>query len=349
MSKIVVLCSIFLFSYLFSNQFLKILIKFSIAKGVFDNPNDVRKIHKTPIPNIAGVAYFFTILFCMLIFNNWLSNHQPLGIGTLLAASLIIFLLGLKDDLVGLSSSKRFFGQFFSGLILILLGDIRIHDLSLIGYSAISFPLSLFISLLFFIMITNAYNLIDGINGLLGSLTIFSCLCFSLIFYVNSNYFLLALTISIIATTLSFLYFNFGNALIFMGSSGSYLIGVIMYFMSVTYLNQTSFQNLPIPRFSFLFSILAIPLYDTLRVFFLRIIKKKSPFTADANHIHHRLLKHKLSHVSVVFILLLVNMFLISFNILMTKCNDFLLLILTLLVLIFLNLILEKTINKLIN
>ena len=347
MSQIVIFCLIFFISYLFSNEFLKVLIKLSIAKGVFDNPNDLRKIHKTPIPNIAGVAFFFTILFCMLIFNNRFSNHQPLD--TLLTASVIMFLLGLKDDLVGLSSSIRFFGQFFSGVILILLGDIRIHDLSLIGYSDISYSLSLLISLLFFVMITNAYNLIDGINGLLGTLTIFSCLCFSFIFYVNSNYFLLALTISIIATTLSFLYFNFGNALIFMGSSGSYLIGVIMYFMSVIYLNQTNFQSLPVPRFSFLFSILAIPLYDTLRVFFLRILKKKSPFTADANHIHHRLLKHKLSHASVVFILLLVNIFLISFNILMTKCNDFLLLILTILVLIFLNFILEKTIKKRVN
>jgi UDP-GlcNAc:undecaprenyl-phosphate GlcNAc-1-phosphate transferase len=344
MSQIVSFCLIFFISYLFSNEFLKILIKLSIAKSVFDNPNVERKIHKTPIPNIAGVAFFFTILFCMLIFSNRFSNHEP--ISKLLAASVIMFLLGLKDDLVGLSSSKRFYGQFFSGVILILLGDIRIQDLSLIGYSTISYPLSLLISLLFFVMITNAYNLIDGINGLLGSLTIFSCLCFSFIFYVNSNYFLLALTISIIGTTLSFLYFNFGNALIFMGSSGSYLIGAIMYFMSVTYLNQTNFQGLSIPRFSFLFSILAIPLYDTLRVFFLRILKKKSPFTADTNHIHHRLLNHKLSHTSVVFILLFVNMLLIIFNILMPKFNDFFSLILTMLVLIILNFILESTIKK---
>lgn len=335
---------IFLFSFLLSIIFIKILIKVSIAKKLFDEPVAERKLHKIPVPNIGGVAIFFTTTFCSFIF---VLEFPPLSsVNFLFAGLLILFLFGLKDDLVGLSSSKRIYGQLFSALIIVVLGDFRIKNLSIIGFTDIDYSLSILISLLFFVLITNAYNLIDGINGLLGSLTIFSCIWFSTFFYFNSDYFFLALSISIIGTILGFLFFNFGNALIFMGSCGSYVIGAIMYFNSIVFLSQTAPLNLNCTKFSMLFSILAIPLYDTLRVFIIRVFEKKSPFSADANHIHHRILKLKLSHSSVVFLILFVNFSLIMLNFSLSILNDFELLILSSLILIFLNYILEYKIKR---
>ncbi len=344
MSELIIICSIFLCSFIFSTIFLKKLIKVSIEKKIFDEPVSERKLHKIPVPNIGGVALYFTITFSSLIFVRYFT--YPDLINFLFAGIIILFLLGLKDDLVGLSSAKRFYGQLFSGFILIILGDFRVENLSLIGYSTISYPVSILISFLFFVMITNAYNLIDGINGLLGSLTIFSCLCFSLFFYFSSNFFLLTIMFSIIGATLSFLFFNFGNALIFMGSCGSYVIGLIMYFNSIVFLNQSFSPNINSSKFSLLFSILAIPLYDTLRVFILRIFANKSPFKADANHIHHRLLRLEMSHSSVVFVLLMINIFLVGLNISLSVLNDLVLLILSIFVLLFSNYILEYTIKR---
>ncbi len=344
MPEFIIISSIFLFSFIFSTIFLKKLINVSIEKKIFDEPISERKLHKIAVPNIGGVSIFFTITFCTLIFSSYYKS--PDLINFLFAGIVILFLLGLKDDLVGLSSSKRFYGQLFSGFILIILGDFRIENLSLIGYSTISYPISVFISFLFFVMITNAYNLIDGVNGLLGSLTLFSCLCFSLFFYFNSNFFLLTITFSIIGATLSFLFFNFGNASIFMGSCGSYVIGSIMYFNSIVFLNQSIFSNPNISKFSMLFSILAIPLYDTLRVFTVRIFANKSPFKADANHIHHRLLRLEISHSSVVFILLVVNISIIGLNFSLSEFNDLILLIFSISILICLNYILEYKIKR---
>jgi UDP-GlcNAc:undecaprenyl-phosphate GlcNAc-1-phosphate transferase len=337
-------CFTFLTAFVFSFFFIKILIRISIEKNVFDNPNVDRKLHIIPTPNIAGVAFFFSIIFCMSIFGQKFSF--PESMGQILAANIILFLLGLKDDLIGLSSSKRFYGQLFSGLILIIFGDFRIQNLSIIGFTSISYPISIFISLLFFVMITNAYNLIDGLNGLLGSLTIFSCLCFLLFFYINSNYYLIALMISIIATILAFLFFNFGKASIFMGSSGSYVIGSLMYFNSITFLNQSIVSHLQNSKFSILFCILAIPIFDTVRVFILRIMQKKSPFSADANHIHHRLLMLLPSHSSVVCVIISFNILLVGVNFLFYNFNQLFVLVLDILILLLSNFYLEFRISK---
>lgn len=343
MTNYLMLVLIFLTSFSFSTIFLNSLIKICNEKKLFDEPITERKIHKTPIPNIAGFAFFFTLIFQISLYGYYFKYEN--SIIKEFSAIIILFLIGICDDLIGLSSTKRFLLQILAGLIIVVFADFRILNLSIIGYSSISNFFSILVSLVFFIMITNAYNLIDGVNGLLGSLSILAFTCFSFFFYYTSNYFLLAFTISMIASLYSFLLFNFGNASIFMGSSGSYIIGALIYSMSVLYLNQKPIYFLPFPRFSLLFSIVSIPFYDTIRVFMLRIFENKSPFSADANHIHHRLLKLNLSHKSVVFVLILSNIFLIIFNILFIKSNDFFTFISSLLVLFCLNFILEYKIK----
>jgi UDP-GlcNAc:undecaprenyl-phosphate GlcNAc-1-phosphate transferase len=330
----------FLSSFVISIFFFPVIIKVSRIKNLFDSPTLNRKIHQKPIPNIGGVVIFFTVLFCFLVFSNKNENQ----INAFLASFVLIFLFGLKDDLVALSSYKRFIAQLVAGFLVILIGDFRIQNLSFIGLFNISYSLSVISSLIFFIFIINAYNLIDGINGLLGSLTALSTSAFLMAYIINheSKGLELILCVSMLASILGFLFYNFGDAKIFMGSSGSYIVGLFMYLNTMIILEKNSLSIFSIPKYAFLFSVLAIPVYDTLRVFLLRIIWKKSPFLADANHVHHRLLKLNISHNKIVMILLLTNMFLLGFNFIFRSQSDILIIIFDFIILITLNLILEK-------
>jgi UDP-N-acetylmuramyl pentapeptide phosphotransferase/UDP-N-acetylglucosamine-1-phosphate transferase len=344
MSHTVNFIVLFLSSYLISITLFSIVIKVSLLKNIFDNPNEVRKFHKTPIPNIGGVALLFTILLNMLFYP--FEKYNLDGINYFAGAIIFLFLFSLKDDLVGLSSSKRLLAQLIAGAFLIIFGNFRLHDLSFIGLSNINYIQSVIISLFFFIFITNSYNLIDGLNGLLGCFTLLSSICFAVSFNVQENVFLFALNISLIGTILGFLFYNFGHAKIFMGSSGSYIIGAIMYFNSVQYLNSFQLTISNSPKFAYLFGFLAIPLFDTIRVFFLRIFQRQSPFIGDSNHIHHRLLLLNLSHSNIVFVLLSVNLGLILLNIVLQNFSNIFVILFDLLFLIITNIILESYLRK---
>jgi UDP-GlcNAc:undecaprenyl-phosphate GlcNAc-1-phosphate transferase len=330
----------FISSLIISIYFFPVIIKVSQIKKLFDAPILNRKIHQKPIPNLGGVVIFFTVLFCFFMFSKINDNH----IDAFLSSFVVIFLFGLKDDLVALSSYKRVVAQIAAGLIVILIGDFRINDLSFIGLFDISFSLSVISSLIFFIFIINAYNLIDGINGLLGSLTVLSTFTFFVVYLSSheSNGLELILCVSMLGSILGFLFFNFGDAKVFMGSSGSYLVGLFMYLNTMIILEKNSLTIFSIPKYAFLFSVLSIPVYDTIRIFLLRIIWKKSPFVADANHIHHRLLKLNVSHSIIVIILLLTNIFLLGFNFVLKSQSNIIIIIFDFSIMITLNFILEK-------
>lgn len=330
----------FISSLIISIYFFPVIIKVSQIKKLFDAPILNRKIHQKPIPNLGGVVIFFTVLFCFFIFSKINDNH----IDAFLSSFVVIFLFGLKDDLVALSSYKRVVAQIAAGLIVILIGDFRINDLSFIGLFDISYSLSVISSLIFFIFIINAYNLIDGINGLLGSLTVLSTFTFFVVYLSSheSNGLELILCVSMLGSILGFLFFNFGDAKVFMGSSGSYLVGLFMYLNTMIILEKNSLTIFSIPKYAFLFSVLSIPVYDTIRIFLLRIIWKKSPFVADANHIHHRLLKLNVSHSIIVIILLLTNIFLLGFNFVLKSQSNITIIIFDFSIMITLNFILEK-------
>lgn len=330
----------FISSLVISLYFFPVIIKVSQMKKLFDAPILNRKIHPRPIPNIGGVVIFFTVLFCFLVFSKKNENH----INAFLASFVLIFLFGLKDDLVALSSYKRIVAQLVAGFIVILIGGFRIQDLSFIGLYDISYPLSVISSLIFFVFVINAYNLIDGINGLLGSLAALSTFAFFVVYISNheSNSFELILCVSMLASILGFLFYNFGDAKIFMGSSGSYTVGLFMYLNAMIILQKNSLLIFSIPKYAFLLSVLVIPVYDTIRIFLLRIIWKKSPFLADANHIHHRLLKLNISHSKIVMILLLTNIFLMCINFILKSQSNILIIIFDFAILITLNFILEK-------
>lgn len=302
---------IFLTSYLVVFFSIPPIIKVAYQKRLFDDPSELRKVHKRIIPNLGGIALFTAFLFSASLFIPY--GLLPQG-NLLMSAGLVLFMTGLRDDIVGLTPAVKFLAQIFSAVIVAVVADIRIENLhGLFDYQQLNYTSSITLTVLFIVGIINAFNLIDGIDGLAGTITMICCFTYGFIFYKAGEMGWFYLTLALSGGTLGFLFFNITPAKIFMGDSGSLVIGFLAAIFSIKFLSlelSAPIQLGPFPlRYGtgVVLAILIIPIFDTLRVFTLRIIKNKSPFTADANHLHHRLLFLGLSHIQATFILALTN------------------------------------------
>lgn len=303
---------LFLFGLIGTFITIKAVIIVSKEKHLFDDPSEDRKIHKTRIPNLGGVAMYCTFIFSVSVF-------LPTGLLTyynsFVASSMILFAIGLKDDLIGVSPEKKFVAQIFAALILSYIGDVRFTNLyGLFSFSVLSFPLSIILTILFYIFIYNAINLIDGIDGLAGMLGVIGSITYCILFWLVGSPGDFILAFGFLSILLGFLYFNITPAKVFMGDTGSLFTGFMLALFSVRFLELHHSLKTPIFISSpaIVFSIILIPVFDTSRVFLLRIISGKSPFVADKNHLHHRLLRMGFTHLqstlimsstSIVFIL----------------------------------------------
>ncbi len=291
---------------------IPIIIQVAKDKKLFDEP-DQRKVHKIVIPNLGGLGIFagfmIATLLCVPKNNN---DHLQYFI----AAATVIFFLGLKDDILILSVTKKFFGQILAAIILIKLGGIQINNLhGFVGINEVTDLAGSVLSLFAIIVITNSFNLIDGVDGLAGSLGILATVCFGIYFFITGDLTLAVIAFSMVFSLSGFLIYNFPPAKIFMGDTGSLLVGLINSILFIKFINsagsntlQLSFQSIPAIAFSFLI----IPLFDTLRVFALRVLSRRSPFSPDRNHIHHIILDLGLSQKQTTLICLSANIIFIG-------------------------------------
>jgi UDP-GlcNAc:undecaprenyl-phosphate GlcNAc-1-phosphate transferase len=297
------------------------IIRVAYQKRLFDKPIELRKIHKRIIPNFGGVAIFTSFLFSASLFIP--SALLPLG-NVLMAAGLIMFMTGLKDDIVGLSPTIKFVAQFTTAIIIAVLADLRITNLhNILGIGELNYVSSLLLTIIFIVGMVNAFNLIDGIDGLAGSLGLILSLTYAYLFLkageVGFSY------MSLAGALLGFLFFNITPAKIFMGDSGSLLLGFLASIFSIKFIglpdvSGISVGSLVIHNYLVVsLAIIVIPIFDTLRVFTLRILRNTSPFTADSNHLHHRLLFLGFSHLQATFLLSFVT---ICFVVLALALND---------------------------
>jgi len=178
------------------------------------------------------------------------------------------------------------------------------------------------------VLITNSFNLIDGINGLAGSLSLLSSVTFAFFYFNSNDISSLFIVCPIIGGLIGFLYYNLNKAKIFMGSSGSYFVGVMSYILAIIFYQKSIINIDEVSKFGIISSILFIPIFDTTRVFIFRIINKKNPFIADKNHIHHILFKINNSHNKTLFLLLFFNAIVILINILLRNIGSLMLLLL---------------------
>ena len=287
------------------------IINLAFRKRLFDKPSELRKVHKRIVPNFGGIAIFTAFLFSCSLF---IKSELLPEVNILMAGGLILFMIGLNDDIVGLGPLKKFVVQFASALIIALAADIRITSLhGLLGYEELNYYTSVFLTVLFIVGIVNAFNLIDGIDSLAASLGTLVSLIYAYLFwnagYLGWSYLSIALTGALVG----FLFFNVSPARIFMGDSGSLLLGFVCVVLSVKFIDVAAstpvkFGTTNIEAgFGLVLSILIIPIFDTLRVFALRVIRNRSPFKADNNHLHHRLLFLGLSHMQSTLVLVVVN------------------------------------------
>ncbi|OJJ18262.1 hypothetical protein BKI52_25915 [marine bacterium AO1-C] len=286
------------------------IIKVADEKHLYDLPNEIKISHKTGIPTLGGIAVFGGTVITTTFFVELSSIPK---IGYILSAMTLLFFTGVKDDVIPLTPRKKFVAQVLAAAILTLKADIRLTSLyGLFDIHTLPYWISITISLFTIIVIINAFNLIDGINGLAGGIGIIVSLTFGYFFFQIQETGWVVFTLALSGSILAFLRFNFANK-IFMGDTGSLLVGCISATLAITFIEnpkiQAQYSNSFIPVFAF--SILIIPLFDTLRVFTIRIAKKKSPFQGDRNHTHHILVDEGLAHWQASLIMYAANILII--------------------------------------
>jgi len=275
------------------------------ARHLYDDLGHFRKQHDHGIPRLGGVAVFVSFTITSLLFS---MTDQSLPINYLLTACIILFAMGLKDDLSGVNSRTKFFIQFIAAAILVLFGDIRLTSMyGVFGIHSLPYWPSAILSILTIILIVNAFNLIDGIDGLAATTGIVVNGCFAAMFIYMKQYELASVSLAMVGAIFGFLKYNLTPAKIFMGDTGSLLIGLISVVMAIKFIELNKFTVVKSPEIfsapALAVAILIGPIFDTLRVFILRISAGVSPFTADRNHIHHRMLKLGFSHLQTTLIL----------------------------------------------
>ena len=293
----------FVFSFLITWYSIPTIIKISRRKNLMDEPGQ-RSSHERKIPNLGGIAMFFSIAVCASIF-----AYQLFDLYKFLFASLVILLyVGVMDDIVVMRAYKKLLAQVVVSALLVIGSDVRIRSLfGVFGVYELNYFLSVIFSIVTFIILVNAYNLIDGIDGLAG---VYGVICFSLfgISYYRLgeyNYPLVILSTTIIGTVIGFLYYNLSDRSkkIFMGDTGSMLLGFLLTFTSICFMDIFIVKKVQGAVFYHLntapvmaIAIMILPIVDTLNVIIIRLAEKRSPFDADKNHIHHKLLKLGITH-----------------------------------------------------
>jgi UDP-N-acetylmuramyl pentapeptide phosphotransferase/UDP-N-acetylglucosamine-1-phosphate transferase len=291
------------------------LIKVAKLKHLVDEPSEDRKLHSRSIPTIGGIVIFGAIVFSYSLWFPEEYDHIPhmlTNFKHLIAVLILLFFVGVKDDIIGTAPMKKLAAHMIVGFILVVLADIRITSMhGLFGSNTTmedwqSYLLSLFV----YVVVVNAINLIDGLDGLAGGIGVIIASFFGLLFLYNQNVPLALLGFVLSGALAGFLVFNFSPARIFMGDSGSLTIGAIISVLSINAIDIDTTGmpnwlngNMPI----IVMAILVYPLIDTLRVFTIRAFKGVSPFTADKNHIHHRFILLGFSHRQTVLWLYLYN------------------------------------------
>ncbi len=285
-------------------------------KNLLDEPN-FRAVHTNLTPRLGGMAIFAGFMSAVTIFGDVTPQIQRL-----LASTLILFFIGLKDDISPVSAFKKFFVQILATGIVMFLGDIKINDFQgFLGINQIDDRFAYAFTFLVIVGLINAFNLIDGLDGLAGSLVLINSASFGYFFYRfgGAEYAPFALlAFCLMGGILGFLRYNFHKAIIFMGDTGSLVSGMLVSAMAIQFVQMKAVESAP----SIAVAILIIPVFDTARVFAIRIFNGKSPFSPDKNHVHHILIKSGLNQMQTVILLSFLNIITILAAISMAGLGD---------------------------
>jgi UDP-N-acetylmuramyl pentapeptide phosphotransferase/UDP-N-acetylglucosamine-1-phosphate transferase len=264
-----------------------------------------RASHKGSVPIFGGIAIFAGIMFSLLFWSE-LANIQ-----FILASLLIVFFVGVIDDLLALSPTKKLIGQIISVLIIIYLQELKIDNMhGVLGIYSLPEIVSTLFTVFVVIVITNGFNLIDGVDGLAGGIGIIASAGFGFIAFVMGQVDMALIAFTLTGALAGFLKYNFHPARIFMGDTGSLVVGMILSILAINSIQEglvtdTIHLEHKGPLLAIVF--LAIPLFDSLRVFVNRVRKGKGPLSPGKDHLHHALLDLGHGHKYTTLILYLLS------------------------------------------
>lgn len=310
-----------IFSLLVTWRSIPVIINICNLKGLMVDPIK-RSSHETPTPTFGGVAIFAGTMIGYMI---WNFNDEGFLLHKVFLGLVVLFFLGIKDDLFALDALKKLASQVLVAVLVVVGSDLRITSFfGIFGIYELPYLISIFFTIFLFVALINSFNLIDGIDGLSGGIGMIASAGFGLWFALNQHWSLACLGLSLSASLLGFLRYNFSiTNKIFMGDTGSLIVGYLISVLAIEFVQSNVFntnpnsvyQNAPVIAII----LLCVPIFDTLRVFGLRIIKGRSPFNADRLHLHHLLVDNGFSHIVASFILYFSTLFLTSLTYFLRK------------------------------
>jgi len=321
-----------------------IVILFLKKMEFVDSPGG-RKIHNGFIPSMGGIAFVLATFVSVLA---WLDSQLIMEIRFLLAAFGLMFFVGLRDDMVNMSAFQKLAGQFISAYLVVVMADIRLTGLyGFFGVYDIPLWVSYGISFFTILVLTNSFNLIDGLDGLAGSISLVTFLFLGWWFLEADLMSYSVFSFILVGAILSFLVYNWHPAKIFMGDTGSLSLGFALAVLTILFIDKNgtmaNFEgwkfNAPIASG---IALLIIPIYDTTRIFIKRMLKGKSPMEPDKSHVHHFLLRMGLRHDQVTLNLVFIKIGFISLIFLGSSFNDYVMLPLVILIAVVLGLRLDS-------
>jgi UDP-GlcNAc:undecaprenyl-phosphate GlcNAc-1-phosphate transferase len=274
---------------------MPLIIRYSPVLKLVDKPNE-RKLHKQPIPAVGGMVMVLSIaITCSYAsgMQQLMAYYWPLGL-----ALMALMITGVADDRLNLPASLRFIVQIAAAWFMAQRG-IRLHSLhGVLGIHELPVWIQYAFTTVLVVGVTNAFNLLDGIDGLAGGMALINMAALSGLAFASGQSVWLNLTLPALSVLLVFLKYNWRPAKIFMGDGGSLVFGFLLAIMGIELVEKSYAlsDSLPPVAIVIVSATLMIPVMDTLRVFYARISKGRSPFSADKNHLHHWLIRHHLLH-----------------------------------------------------
>ena len=279
----------------------------------------IRASHQGSVPVFGGIAIFSGIIFSLLFWAD-IENIQYL-----LVSILIVFFVGVIDDLLGLSPFKKLVGQVMATLVIIFLGDLQIDNMhGVLGVYDLPIWIGTLFTIFVVIVITNGFNLIDGVDGLAGGIGVISSFSFGVIALLLGQSDMAIVAFTLMGALLGFLKYNLYPAKIFMGDTGSLVVGMILSILAINSIHHglvTETIKLPNKGPLLAIAILSIPLFDSLKVFVARIIKGRHPLSPGREHIHHSLLNLGFGHKTTSSILCIFSVLIIGMSYFLLDVN----------------------------
>ncbi|MBK6267058.1 undecaprenyl/decaprenyl-phosphate alpha-N-acetylglucosaminyl 1-phosphate transferase [Marivirga sp. S37H4] len=334
-------------SFILTFLLTPLVIGFFRKRNIMDIPGG-RKIHTGDTPSMGGIAIFIGVMLALLI---WMPLPGLQRFKFFYGAMGIMFVVGLRDDLVPVRPMVKLAAQLLCACMVVFLMDIRL--MSLYGFFSVEeipYGVSVVLTVFTFIVITNSFNLIDGLDGLASSIGVVAFFVFGIYFFLVGQIYFSMVCFGFIGALIAFLNFNWEPSRIFMGDTGALLIGFVLAVVTIKFIdfNHYLLDTAPFKLNSSVgvaISIIIIPLFDTLRVFISRAMKRRSPFSPDKTHLHHLLMRLGYSHSQTTLIMIATNIVIIGVALALDFLGDNLLVPIIVLICVILSISLDNIVK----